>query len=162
MVLGQYRAVLVGTWSYWVSITWCCLVLSGTGLIKGFYASIYWKINGDVDQPTNQQGKYRAICLFRKLENRKKAEICNNSHNLNFNLGGGLLPVAWLSIWVHCIGNSWHSYSSYKIMMWKVFPRTFPNIFSRFKIIFSVCALVHQGRWKMCAERFRKECCMWA
>ena len=29
------------------------------------------------DQPTNQQGEYRAICLFRKLENRKKAEICN-------------------------------------------------------------------------------------
>ena len=39
------------------------------------------KINGDVNQPTNwptdQQGEYRAICLFRKLENRKKAEICN-------------------------------------------------------------------------------------
>ena len=38
------------------------------------------KINGDVDQPTNrptdQPGEYRAICLFRKLENRKKAEIC--------------------------------------------------------------------------------------
>ena len=29
------------------------------------------------DQPTNQQGEYRAICLFQKLENRKKAEICN-------------------------------------------------------------------------------------
>ena len=46
------------------------------------------KINGDVDQPTDQptnqptdqQGEYRAICLFRKLENRKKAEICNNPH----------------------------------------------------------------------------------
>ena len=39
------------------------------------------KINGDVDRPTNQPtdqpGEYRAICLFRKLENRKKAEICN-------------------------------------------------------------------------------------
>ena len=31
------------------------------------------KINGDVDR----QGEYRAICLFQKLENRKKAEICN-------------------------------------------------------------------------------------
>ena len=31
------------------------------------------KINGHVDR----QGEYRAICLFRKLENRKKAEICN-------------------------------------------------------------------------------------
>ena len=41
------------------------------------------KINGDVyqptDQPTDQQGEYRAICLFRKLENRKKAEICNKT-----------------------------------------------------------------------------------
>ena len=39
------------------------------------------KINGDVNRPTNQptdqQGEYRAICLFPKLENRKKAEICN-------------------------------------------------------------------------------------
>ena len=46
------------------------------------------KINGDDDQPTNQPtdqptdqpGEYRAICLFRKLENRKKAEICNKWH----------------------------------------------------------------------------------
>ena len=35
------------------------------------------KINGDVNRPTDRQGEYRAICLFRKLENRKKAEICN-------------------------------------------------------------------------------------
>ena len=53
MVLGQYRAVKDGIWCYWVSmgqywlvlgdtgITWYSLVLSGTGLIKGFYASIY-------------------------------------------------------------------------------------------------------------------------
>ena len=83
MVLGQYGAVLVGTWWYWVSITWYCLVLSGTGLIKGFYASIYWKklmvtsTDRPTNRPTDQQGEYRAICLFRKLENRKKAEICN-------------------------------------------------------------------------------------
>ena len=32
---------------------------------------------GNGDQPTDQQGEYRANCLFRKLENRKKAEICN-------------------------------------------------------------------------------------
>ena len=40
------------------------------------------KINGDVnqptdqptDRPTNRQGEYRAICLFRKLENRKKRQ----------------------------------------------------------------------------------------
>ena len=30
------------------------------------------------NQPTDRQGEYRAICLFRKLENRKKAEICKN------------------------------------------------------------------------------------
>ena len=43
------------------------------------------KINGDVDRPTNrptdQPGEYRAICLFQKLENRKKAEICNNAED---------------------------------------------------------------------------------
>ena len=33
--------------------------------------------NRPTDRPTNRQGEYRAICLFRKLENRKKAEICN-------------------------------------------------------------------------------------
>ena len=32
------------------------------------------KINGDVDRPTNRQGEYRAMCLFRKLENRKKRQ----------------------------------------------------------------------------------------
>ena len=31
VVLGQYRAVLVGTWWCWVSIAWYCLILSGTG-----------------------------------------------------------------------------------------------------------------------------------
>ena len=31
------------------------------------------------NQPTDRQGEYRAICLFRKLENRKKAEICKYS-----------------------------------------------------------------------------------
>ena len=33
VVLGQYLARLVGTWWYWVSVTWSCLVLSGTGLV---------------------------------------------------------------------------------------------------------------------------------
>ena len=41
------------------------------------------KINGDVNRPTNRQGEYRAICLFRKLDNRKKAEICNLHHTQN-------------------------------------------------------------------------------
>ena len=46
------------------------------------------KTNGDVDQPTDRQGEYRAICLFRKLENRKKAEICKNL------AGGGLSSLS--------------------------------------------------------------------
>ena len=33
--------------------------------------------NQPTNRQTDQQGEYRAICLFRKLENRKKAEICN-------------------------------------------------------------------------------------
>ena len=41
MVLGPYGAVLVGTWWYWVSITWYCFELNGPGLISGFYAWIY-------------------------------------------------------------------------------------------------------------------------
>ena len=41
VVLGQYRAVLVGTWVYWVSITWYCLVFSVAGVVMGFYACIY-------------------------------------------------------------------------------------------------------------------------
>ena len=70
MVLGQYGVILVVTRWYWVSITWYWLVLSCTGLIKGFYACIYWKklmvtsTNQPTDQPTDQQGEYRAICLF--------------------------------------------------------------------------------------------------
>ena len=52
------------------------------GANKGLlYLYILKKINGDVDRPTDQptdrQGEYGAICLFRKLENKKKAEICN-------------------------------------------------------------------------------------
>ena len=37
--------------------------------------------NRPTDRPTNRQGEYRAICLFRKLENRKKAEICKNQNS---------------------------------------------------------------------------------
>ena len=37
VVMGQYGAVLVGTWWYWVSITWCCLVLKvELGYYKAF------------------------------------------------------------------------------------------------------------------------------
>ena len=35
MVLGQYKAVLVGTWWYWVSIGRYWLVLDGTGSVEG-------------------------------------------------------------------------------------------------------------------------------
>ena len=73
VILGQYNLVLFGIKWYWVNKGLLCLY-------------ILKKINGDVnrptdqptDRPTDQQGEYRAICLFRKLENRKKAEICNN------------------------------------------------------------------------------------
>ena len=41
MVLDQYGAVLPGAWWFWVSITWYCLELSGTGLMWGFNAWIY-------------------------------------------------------------------------------------------------------------------------
>ena len=40
-LLGQYRAVLVGTWWYWVSVTWYYRILSGIGLVQRFYACIY-------------------------------------------------------------------------------------------------------------------------
>ena len=93
MVLDQKRAVLGGIWWYWVSMRQYWLVLGDTG---GHYNMVlcgikwYWvnkgllclyilkKINGDVNRPTDLQGEYRAICLFRKLENRKKAEICKD------------------------------------------------------------------------------------
>ena len=59
------------------------------------------KINGDVDRPTNQPtdqptdqpGEYRAICLFRKLENRKKAEICNSLKMRSYLMGPMYLSV---------------------------------------------------------------------
>ena len=41
MVLGQYRAVLVGTWWYWVSIGHCWLVLGGTGSVYGGVGAVY-------------------------------------------------------------------------------------------------------------------------
>ena len=35
--------ILACTWWYWVIIGWRCLVLGGTGSVKGFYACIYLK-----------------------------------------------------------------------------------------------------------------------
>ena len=43
VILCHYWTFLVGTWWYWVSLTWYCLVLSETGLVQCFYACIYWK-----------------------------------------------------------------------------------------------------------------------
>ena len=34
MVLGQYMAILAGTWWYWVIISWYCLVLGG--IVRAF------------------------------------------------------------------------------------------------------------------------------
>ena len=33
MVLGQYMAVLSGTWWYWVILSWYCLILGGAGSV---------------------------------------------------------------------------------------------------------------------------------
>ena len=67
-ILGQYNLALFGIKWYWVYKMLLCLY-------------ILKKINGDVnqptDRPTNRPGEYRAICLFWKLEDRKRAEICN-------------------------------------------------------------------------------------
>ena len=35
MVLGQQKAVLVGTWWNWVSIGWHCLIYDGAGSVWG-------------------------------------------------------------------------------------------------------------------------------
>ena len=84
VVLGQYGAVLVGTWWYQVSNLvligiewyWVSEVLLCLYMLKKLMVT---STNQPTDQPTDQPGEYRAICLFRKLENRKKAEICNYS-----------------------------------------------------------------------------------
>ena len=47
MVLGQYDAVLVGTWWYWVSMTWYCLILDGTGLVWALMP-VYIEKSGDL------------------------------------------------------------------------------------------------------------------
>ena len=89
VVLDQYRAVLGGTGSVWGSTGWYLVILGQFNLVL-FGVKWYWVIKGllclyilkklmvtSTNRPTNRQGEYRAICLFRKLENRKKAEICN-------------------------------------------------------------------------------------
>ena len=35
MVLGQWKAVLVGTWWYWVSVEWYWLIYDGAVSVQG-------------------------------------------------------------------------------------------------------------------------------
>ena len=35
MVLGQYRAVMVDTWWFWVSMEWYWLIYDDTGSVEG-------------------------------------------------------------------------------------------------------------------------------
>ena len=84
MVLGQYRAVLAGIWCYWVSMGhwgstgWYLVILGQYNLVL-FGIKWYWVNKGllclyilkklmvtSTNQPTNRQGEYTAICLFRK------------------------------------------------------------------------------------------------
>ena len=96
MVLGQYRAVMADIWWHWGSTGWYLVILGQYNLVL-FGIKWYWANKGllclfilkkklmvtstdqPTDRPTNRQGEYRSICLFRKLENRKKAEICNTA-----------------------------------------------------------------------------------
>ena len=64
MIFDSTGSVQGGTGWYLVILTWYCLVLSGAGLLYGFYASIYLKkvkiwwdvtIAGWMDGRTNEQ-----------------------------------------------------------------------------------------------------------
>ena len=52
------------------------------------------------NQPTDQPGEYRAICLFRKLENRKKAEICKKLSIIDLKK----MAKIWIQIFVLSTG----------------------------------------------------------
>ena len=76
MVLDQYTVLLAGTWWYWVSISWYCLVLGSTGSSKGFFACIYWKKwrFGQVLYPSltdSQTTEYRAAQFVSSLKFKK-------------------------------------------------------------------------------------------
>ena len=58
-MLGHHGTVLVGTWWFWVSITWYSLVLSWTGLLQWLYACIYWKIGDWSDVHSGTDGRTR-------------------------------------------------------------------------------------------------------
>ena len=54
---GSVWAVLVGTWWYWVCITWHCSVLSATGLEQSFYAWIYWRKKMGIGSNVTKAGR---------------------------------------------------------------------------------------------------------
>ena len=65
--MGQYGAVLVGTWWYWVSVTWYYWILSGIGLEQRFYAwPVYIEKRGDLvgchhSRTTAEKGKIELL-----------------------------------------------------------------------------------------------------
>ena len=96
--IGRYWLVFGGTGSVWGSTGWYLVILGQYNLVL-FGIKWYWVNKGllclyilkklmvtSTNRPTNRQGEYRAICLFRKLENRKKAEICNFPKRLSRNV----------------------------------------------------------------------------
>ena len=85
VILGQYSLVLFGIKWYWVKIGLLCLYILKKLMVTS--------TDRPTHQPTNRQGEYRAICLFRKLGNRKKAEICKNRcHNLLCQVNVKIIP----------------------------------------------------------------------
>ena len=76
VILGQFNLVLFGIKWYWVNKGLLCLYILKKLMVTS--------TNQPTDQPTDQPGEYRAICLFRKLENRKKVEICNNDRRAKY------------------------------------------------------------------------------
>ena len=87
--IRRYWLVFGGTGSVWGTTGWYLVILVQYKLVlfgikwnlvkKGLLCLYILKklMVTSTNRPTNRQGEYRAICLFRKLENRKKAEICN-------------------------------------------------------------------------------------
>ena len=110
--IGRYWLVFGGTGSVWGSTGWYLVILGQYNLVL-FGIKWYWVNKGllclyilkklmvtSTDQPTNRQGEYRAICLFRKLENRKKAEICNVKCTLSIH-GWSEVKTADTCRWCH-------------------------------------------------------------
>ena len=111
VVIGQYGAVLVGTWWYWVSVERRWLVCGRNGSVwggVGWYLVILGQYNlvlfvikwyfvnkgllclyilkklmvTSTNRPTDRQGECRAILLFRKLENREKQRFAISSNSI--------------------------------------------------------------------------------